>query len=336
VIWSRAAGLAGRSLVTLGLLVFAFLAYQLWGTGLYEANRQAALRNQFRAELHGDHATRLGTAKKSSSTATTGSTPTGVDPSSSVAGETGVNGSAVLPPGPPPPEGSAVGIIQIPSIGVDKAIVQGVGVPDLEEGPGHYPGTPLPGQRGNAAIAGHRTTYSGPFYRLNDLHPGSLILVTTRQGSFRYRVFRIFSVLPTDTAVLAPSSFPELTLTTCNPLFSAAQRLVVQARLIGRAVPGDSLVRVVTTRLAGGPSTPPTQTQAPVGLSTPSLAANPGGTLLGALLWGAIAALVGLGAWLLGRSRHRPWVVYVAFSPVVAFTIFVFFGHLSPLLPPYL
>ena len=335
MLWSRAAGLAGRSLVTLGLPVFAFLAYQLWGTGLYEANRQAALRSQFLHELHGDRTAQSASTRKSSRATGTGSSRGVTDPSSA-AGGASTAGSAALPPGPPPPEGSAVGIIQIPSIGVDKAIVQGVGVPDLEEGPGHYPGTPLPGQRGNAAIAGHRTTYSGPFYRLNDLHPGSLILITTRQGSFRYRVFRLFTVLPTDTSVLAPSSFPELTLTTCNPLFSAAQRLVVQARLVGRAVPGDSLVRVVTTRLAGGPSTPPAQTQAPVGLATPSLAANPGGTLLGAILWGAIVALVGLGAWLLGRSRQRPWVVYTAFSPAVLFALFVFFGHLSPLLPPYL
>ena len=78
--------------------------------------------------------------------------------------------------------------IRIPKIGVDKAVIQGVGVPDLKKGPGHYPSTPLPGQPGNAAIAGHRTTYGAPFYRLDELAPGDKILVATKQGHFEYKV----------------------------------------------------------------------------------------------------------------------------------------------------
>ena len=76
----------------------------------------------------------------------------------------------------------------IPAIGVDKIVVEGVSLADLKKGPGHYPETPLPGQEGNAAIAGHRTTYGAPFNRLDELEPGDEITVTTVQGEFTYEV----------------------------------------------------------------------------------------------------------------------------------------------------
>ena len=76
----------------------------------------------------------------------------------------------------------------IPKIGVDKIVVEGVGRNDLRKGPGHYPDTPMPGQPGNAAIAGHRTTYGAPFNRIDELEPGDEILVTTLQGPFTYEV----------------------------------------------------------------------------------------------------------------------------------------------------
>ena len=79
-------------------------------------------------------------------------------------------------------------MLRIAKIGLNKVIVQGTSTADLRQGPGHYPGTPLPGEQGNAAIAGHRTTYGAPFYNLDELAPGDLIEITTVQGTFTYRV----------------------------------------------------------------------------------------------------------------------------------------------------
>ena len=121
----------------------------------------------------------------------------------------------------------------IPAIGVDRYVVQGVAEADLQMGPGHYPGTPLPGQAGNVAIAGHRTTFGAPFFRLNEVHGGDLVYLTDTLGTtWVYRVVSQFVVAPSDVAVLDPTRTPELTLTTCNPRFEATSRLVVRAVLL--------------------------------------------------------------------------------------------------------
>jgi sortase A len=130
---------------------------------------------------------------------------------------------------PPPVPGQAVGIIRIPDIGLDMAVVEGISPDDLKKGPGHYPGTPLPGARGNVGIAGHRTTYARPFWALDRLDAGDRIFLDTRRGRFIYRVEWARVVAPHQVEVLDPTGKPSLTLTTCHPKFSAAQRLVVRA-----------------------------------------------------------------------------------------------------------
>lgn len=115
-------------------------------------------------------------------------------------------------------------------------VVEGVGVDELKRGPGHYPGTALPGQPGNFAVAGHRTTYAAPFYDLDQLRPGDRIRVTDRGGTrWTYSVVGQRIVAPTDVEVIGPDPLATgratLTLTTCNPRFSAAQRLIVFAEL---------------------------------------------------------------------------------------------------------
>ena len=100
-----------------------------------------------------------------------------------------------------------------------KAVVQGVGVEDLKKGPGHYPQTPMPGQKGNAAIAGHRTTYGHPFYDIDALKAGDDIFISTREGKFQYKVDHSMNVNPSDVAVLDPTTDNRLTLTTCTPKF---------------------------------------------------------------------------------------------------------------------
>jgi sortase A len=108
---------------------------------------------------------------------------------------------------------------------------------DLTRGPGHYPGTAMPGEDGNMGIAGHRTTYGAPFFYLDQLEPDDEIHVTDREGETHvYRMVENKIVLPGDAWVLDPDPIDNgeamLTLTTCHPRFSARQRMVVFAELV--------------------------------------------------------------------------------------------------------
>ena len=143
---------------------------------------------------------------------------------------------------PVPPPGGALDHLVIPAIGVTRYVVQGVSDGDLQMGPGHYPGTPLPGQFGNVAIAGHRTTFGAPFFRLNEVVPGDLVYLTDTSGAtWVYAVRHVWVVVPTDTGVLAATRQADLTLTTCNPRFEAISRLVVRAVLLERLGRGTLL-----------------------------------------------------------------------------------------------
>ncbi|MCY4163598.1 MAG: class E sortase [bacterium] len=142
--------------------------------------------------------------------------------------------------------GEAIARIEIPSLDVKKTVVAGVRSGDLRKGPGHYPATPLPGQAGNAAIAGHRTTYGAPFGQIDKLKPGDEIVITTVQGQFTYQVVPQgaghghFIVPPSAVEVLNQnfSVHPNrLTLTACHPRGSARQRIIVVAELLGPPAP---------------------------------------------------------------------------------------------------
>lgn len=158
--------------------------------------------------------------------------------------------------------GTPIARISIPAAGVrNDIVVQGVDELRLEEGPGHYPGSALPGQPGNLAIAGHRTTWLHPFYNLQAVRPGDPIIVTFGGERWVYTAQWIKPVSPTDVAVVAPTPGWHLTLTTCNPRFSAAQRLIVRARLdvaatLDSVVPAHhELVRsIVVTRISAHPT----------------------------------------------------------------------------------
>jgi len=129
--------------------------------------------------------------------------------------------------------GQALGFIEIPEISLDLVFVAGVGKQELKLGPGHYPGTPLPGQFGNAAIAGHRTTYGAPFNNLDLLKAGDEIVVSYPSATYVYLVSSTTIVTPDDVSVISTkdSSRGVLTLTTCHPKGSAAQRLIITAEL---------------------------------------------------------------------------------------------------------
>ena len=105
------------------------------------------------------------------------------------------------------------------------------GTSDLRKGPGHYPATPLPGQHGTVGIAGHRTTYGAPFHDIDKLKPGDRIELSMPYGRFTYRVERTRIVPPTATWVTDSVGYDRLILSACHPLYSAAQRIVVFAKL---------------------------------------------------------------------------------------------------------
>jgi sortase A len=127
--------------------------------------------------------------------------------------------------------GDPMGRIVMPAIGVSDVFVEGTGAGDLRTGPGHYPETPLPGERGTVAIAGHRTTYGAPFRRIDELERGDRIELRMPYGRFVYRVERTRIVPPTETSVTARVDHDRLVLSACHPLYSAAKRIIVFARL---------------------------------------------------------------------------------------------------------
>jgi sortase A len=138
--------------------------------------------------------------------------------------------------------------LRIPKAGVNHVVVEGVGDEELRKGPGHYPDcetgfpgplcTPLPevwpGERGRVIISGHRTTYGAPFYDLNELKNGDEIEIRARWGEFTYEVVDKMVVEPNSTDIANPraSESRELVLTTCNPRYSAAERLIIVARIV--------------------------------------------------------------------------------------------------------
>lgn len=337
----------GRFFTTAGVIVFLFVGYQLWGTNFAEARGQDELQAQ--AEKLFDSAPANAGGETPATTAA---------PAAPGSPTTKPSKTAPAPPTntgpPPPPRGSAVAMMKIPRINLEKAIIEGTSVEALKKAPGHYTGTPLPGQPGNAAIAGHRTTYGAPFSRIGELKKGDEIDVTTRQGQFVYRVTGIKIVSPSDVSVIKPTSDNRLTLTTCHPKFSAAQRLIVSAALDPGAKPapgsappsnppadapaGEDNGATGTTVVAGqeqaAPSTVPANsvadiTEDSVNGANLSGAESPKGP---AILWGAISALVLLCVWGAGRLI-KFWPSWIIGTPILLIVLFVFFENFALLLP---
>ncbi|MFI5047864.1 MAG: class E sortase [Acidimicrobiia bacterium] len=299
----------GRVLITVGLLILLFVVYQLWGTGILQARSQDALGEQFDRQVKEHNA---------------GTTTTTLDPTApTVPVPTAV--PATIPPSNLPDTGQVVADLEIPKIGLNQYVIEGINVDDLRQGPGHYPSTPFPGQEGNVAIAGHRTTYGHPFGDLDQLATGDEIKLTdTQQVTHVYKVTRDpFAVSPDDGNVLLPTddqAFPghklaTLTLTTCNPKYSAAQRLIVTATL--ELPPGVA------------PLPPTVRENAPVaiaGLKGDTSSRAP------AILWGAIVLLVGLAWWWLFH-RYPRWYVWFAGAIPFFVVLFVFYTYFERLLP---
>lgn len=131
--------------------------------------------------------------------------------------------------------GEALTRLEIPKLDVDVIVVEGTSLAALRAGAGHYPKTPLPGEAGNVAIAGHRTTYGRPFNRLDELQPGDKVILTTPLARHVYEIItEPYVVEPTDWTPIDsyPRSGSFLTLTTCHPEGSASHRIVTRAQLV--------------------------------------------------------------------------------------------------------
>lgn len=137
--------------------------------------------------------------------------------------------------------GEAIGRIIAPAMaGLDSVLIQGTDTSSLEKGPGHYPETPFPGQGGTVAIAGHRTTYLAPFRHIDSMKPGDPITLEMPYAHFLYRVQRTAIVDPSDVGIVRKVGYERLVLSACNPLYSAAQRYVVFARLVRERLVGGT------------------------------------------------------------------------------------------------
>lgn len=245
-------------LITTGLLMFGFVAYQLWGTGLEYSQAQNRLENEFDELI--------------------GTTTTTVAPTTSVASPPSTAPPTTQPPVTLPAfaPGDAVAKIEIPSIGLTNVVVSGVEPADLKKGPGHYPTTPMPGQLGNAAVAGHRTTYGQPFFRLDEIQVGDEIIVTTLQGRFVYRATgsEIVGANASEVVATTDPTVARLTLTTCHPKYSASKRLIVFADLDTTASPApfEAVIGSDATisSIPGGPFDTTTTVAAPASVPAPS------------------------------------------------------------------
>ncbi len=211
----KALRIFGKFLISVGVGILLFVAWTLWGTGLYTEQQQEALEREFdqqqvvEVDPDGDDPQRLGPAS---------------------------------PPGP----GAPAFRLRIPAIDLQQIVVEGVGTEDLKKGPGHYPSCrpgferPLctefeevwPGQEGRVIVSGHRTTYGAPFWDVDKLDKGDEIITDTKWGTFTYEVTEKRIVQPDSLAIAIQSDAAEVVLTTCHPKYSAAQRLIVFARMV--------------------------------------------------------------------------------------------------------
>ncbi len=220
----------GQLLITAGVILLMFVGYELWFTGLYTQAQQQTAARDITKEFAAAQA--QGGQVGQGQTPAPGSTGTPAEPYAKAP-----NGDVIYPK---VAAGSAETILYVPRLGTNYhyVVVEGVGREDLKKGPGHYPGTSLPGQLGNVVVSGHRTTYLAPFNRFDELQPGDPVIFEMADGWYAYQVTGIEIVQPTATYVIKnpyPDNRPigrSFTFTTCNPKYSARTRLVVYGSFV--------------------------------------------------------------------------------------------------------
>jgi sortase A len=344
--WRWGVGLVGRILVATGLLLLGFVVYQLWGTGIQTHQAQNQLSDEF--------ANLVGTTSTVSAVPTLPPTVT-VDSTTTLPPTT--TATTLAPAPAPPAPGDPVARMEAPKIGLDWIVVSGVDVDDLKKGPGHYPDTPLPGQGGNVGIAGHRTTYGAPFSRINELVAGDDVILTTPAGRYVYKVTDQFIVDPSQYEVLAPTTDPVLTLTSCHPKYSAKKRIIVRAALdptqSSPLTASTATPEPATTTTIAPTSTPAPPNGSAAVVSAPTTTAPPTtaaarlaadqlergwfddkGAWPHVVFWALALVAVTLGGWWLARRADRNWVgVTVATVPFLV-CLYFFYENVNRLLPP--
>lgn len=271
----RTIGILGRVFVGAGMILLFYTAYLLWGTGVYTKQEQKRAADQLAR-----------------------------NPIVSQQNLESGNIPPARPPGGRAALGSPLFTLKIPKIGLETVIVQGIGREELKKGPGHFPScgeapsgecvsdAKYPGEGGNVAISGHRTTYGAPFFRLNELEEGDIIDFVSGRARYRYKFREQKIVDPVSGfATVEQHGRDEVTLTTCHPRFSAAQRLIVQGDFVGASI-------ISTPAPSGGSGEAPSTAKRPV---IPQ----------DVLVLGSIAAASALAA--LGLSkRHQLKALYIA------------------------
>ncbi len=166
------------------------------------------------------------------STTTTAADPTSVDPGAAATANTVLLPQPQAPPDPKAPEPRVeIGRIEIPRIGLDVSMFEGVSLTTLDNGPGHWPGTAMPGQIGNVVIAGHRVSHSKPFRYIDQLEVGDEVILTTADGRFVYLVTGARIVEPDALHIVDQTPEATATLFACHPPGSTRQRYVVHLAL---------------------------------------------------------------------------------------------------------
>jgi sortase A len=335
---ARVLGSVGRTLITAGVVVLLFVAFQLWGTNIQEARAQGDLRSEFDGTVTAAQdqfavftdAGTIDTGTIDTGTIDTGTIDTGtIDddalpaPSTTTPEELSLEILALFFP----EDGDAIARIEIPEIGLDKIVVNGVQVSDLRKGPGQYPGTAGVGTEGNTSIAGHRTTYGAPFNRIDELRPGDEIHLTGVLGRFTYRVVAPeiafpdreqtldsvgdghIIVNPGATWVLGEFGDDRVTLTACHPKLSSRQRIIVAAELVEPPVKAPEFDPEIVAVVTGEEPVEPVlvgETQLPAEPITLDEGLNgERGAIPGAVAWMVAATAIWVLAGIIGRARFR-------------------------------
>ena len=315
--WRYFVGGLGRALIVIGVLMFGFVDYQLWGTGIETARAQNRLERAFEEAIADREPSPASSTSPTSPPGTASTTPASTTPASTttvdprpdeppatsdvVPGGVDLSDVAVDHDLPPVDRGDVIARLEIPAIDQDLYVVAGVTLDDLKAGPGWYPDSSPPGQLGNTAIAGHRTTYGAPFFDVDRLAPGDEVLVTSLTGDrFVYTVTGIEIVSATDYWVVTTRdpNVAELTLTSCHPKYTADERIVVHSVLVPHrsdpvgttddvdiddsgaepaAIPGEDPTVASTAPSTDAPRTPSSTTDAPA-TSSPPAEDGPSGT----------------------------------------------------------
>ena len=186
------------------------------------------------ASFNADSATTTTLAPTTTTTTTTTTSTTTTTPTTTTTTE--LPRQLTQPVAPPQDQRGAennpeLGRIAIPSIGLDAELHQGIRLTTLDRGPGHWPGTALPGQIGNVVVAAHRTSHGAEFRHLDALAPGDEVVFTTADGTFTYLVTGTQIVTPDSLWIVDPTDTPTATLFACHPLGSTAKRIVVNLAL---------------------------------------------------------------------------------------------------------